>query len=192
MGRGRATEIGNIPLWKPINVCLDSDFIPGLIWCRFAKDSRFKYFNKGRRGEREREGRTGEIHSTVKIFLQSVITNPFKIKKKKRKKRKKKKEKDEPKIKPPWLKSSGKFLEQKFVLYIYHGYSNIWKCLPSPGLQLKFIEKSWCKVSHLPAATALAPKWHRQGHNTAPQSSTTGQMNSPDEYLYCHMIMQLL
>lgn len=34
--------------------------------------------------------------------------------------------------------------------------------------------------SHLPATTALAPKSHHKGQNTAPQSSTTGQMESTD------------
>lgn len=92
VGHGKNPGDENIPLWKPINVCLDSDFIPGLIWCRFAKDSRFKYFNKEGE-EREREGKTGEIHITVKIFLQSIITNPFKIKNKKKKEKRKKRKK---------------------------------------------------------------------------------------------------
>lgn len=46
----------------------------------------------------------------------------------------------------------------EFILHFYNGYSNIWRCLPLPGLQLKFIEKSWYKLSHLPATTPLAPK----------------------------------
>ena len=53
---------------------------------------------EGREKERERQ----EKYTVRSKYFQSIITNPFKIKKKKkRKKRKKKKEKDEPKIKPP-------------------------------------------------------------------------------------------